>query len=198
MHMRGQERPQILWKGLDAAGYVGSIPGWRTVRRRRHRGAGPGQPAPSRACARRSDRGKKSWRHAGFEIVQTLAELHLLQEWQRGQDRQRLAELSLLVRGAGKWPLGFVYVLLCGGIMQSNVNIAWRGMDGAGFQYGYYREGERQTGWIFRFPARAQHPTMGRTRSMSKARRSERRIHFRGLWRWRASFFRFKDKLSRA
>ncbi len=28
--------------------------------------------------------------------------------------------------------------------MESKVNISWRGVDGAGFQYGFYREGDKQ------------------------------------------------------
>lgn len=99
MHMRGQERPQILWKGLDAAGYVQgqfrdgdvftavaiAVPG---------RGSPP-HPGPAHGVA---IAGKKVGAMPDLKSAQTLAELHLLQEWQRGQDRQRLAELGLLVR----------------------------------------------------------------------------------------------------
>ncbi len=76
--------------------------------------------------------------------------------------------------------------------MQSNVNIAWRGTDGAGFQYGYYREGEKQYRVDISLPGRGFTPRTGRTRCMCKARRSGRRIRFRAPKRWRASFFRFK------
>ncbi len=99
MQRRRQERPQILWKGLDRAGYFRgqfrdgglfaavaiAVPG---------RGS-PSHPGPSHGV---TIAGKKVGAMPDLKSAQTLAELHLLQEWQRGQDRQRLAELGLLVR----------------------------------------------------------------------------------------------------
>ncbi len=45
--------------------------------------------------------------------------------------------------------------------MQSNVTIAWRGMDGAGFQYGFYREGEKQYRVDISLPGRGATPNIG-------------------------------------
>ncbi len=45
--------------------------------------------------------------------------------------------------------------------MQSNLNIAWRGTDGAGFQYGYYREGDRQYRVDISLPGRGATPKNG-------------------------------------
>ncbi len=99
MHMRGPERPQILWQGLDRAGYFRgqfrnsglfaavaiAVPG---------RGSPP-HPGPSHDVM---IAGKKVGAMPDLKSAQTLAELHLLEDWQRGQDRQRLAGLGLLVR----------------------------------------------------------------------------------------------------
>jgi hypothetical protein len=99
MHMRGPERPQILWQGLDRAGYF----------RGQYRDGGlftavaiavPGRGSPPRRGPAHDVMiaGKKVGAMPDLKSAQTLAELHLLQEWQRGQDRQRLAGLELLVR----------------------------------------------------------------------------------------------------
>ncbi len=102
MHMRGQERPQILWKGLDAAGYFrGQIRGGGLLATVAIAVPGRGSPPHAGPAHGVLIAGKKVGAMPDLKSAQTLAELHLLQEWQRGQDRQRLAELSLLVRGRG-------------------------------------------------------------------------------------------------
>ncbi len=102
MQMRGQERPQILWKGLDAAGYFrGQC--WDGGLFLAIGIAVPGRGSPPHAGSLYDVMiaGKKVGAMPDLKSAQTLAELHLLHEWQRQQDRQRLAELGLLVRRRG-------------------------------------------------------------------------------------------------
>ena len=111
MQMLGQERPQILWKGLDAAGYL----------RGQYRDGGmfaaigiavPGRGSPPHAGPLHDVviAGKKVGAMPDLKSAQTLAELHLLHEWQRRAGPAKACGAGAVGAAPPARAIGFVYV----------------------------------------------------------------------------------------